>query len=161
MDSVANTIDRLLQRLLVILMAIMVVTVTWQVITRFVLNNPSSFTEELATFLLIWISLLGGAYAFRVKAHLGVDALTRNLSERKKKPVKLFVGFSTLLFAVLIFIYGGSRLVYLTLKLEQYSAALRLPMGYVYIVIPLSGLLMVFYVLVEMLSSDKSAGAAK
>ncbi|MEM8484814.1 MAG: TRAP transporter small permease [Bacteroidota bacterium] len=161
MGSLVKTIDHLLQRVLVFLMAIMVITVTWQVVTRFVLNNPSSLTEELATFLLIWISLLGGAYAFRVNAHLGVDALTRNLTASRKKKVRYFVSFSTVLFAAIIFIYGGSRLVYLTLKLEQYSAALRIPMGYVYIVLPLSGLLMVFYVLAELLHQNKSAGTAK
>ncbi len=70
MNSVMRVIDRALAWVLMVLMAVMVIDVTWQVVTRFILSEPSSVTEELARFLLVWIGLLGAAYAFRVRAHL-------------------------------------------------------------------------------------------
>ncbi len=54
-------------------MAAIVLVVTWQVFSRFIIQSPSSFTEELSRFLLIWIGILGAAYAYKTKAHLGLD----------------------------------------------------------------------------------------
>ena len=54
-------------------MIAIVTVVCWQVFSRFILRAPSSYTEELARFLLIWIGVLGASYAYRTKAHLGLD----------------------------------------------------------------------------------------
>ena len=59
MVNVKNTIDKILEWTLVVSMSLLVVDVLWQVFSRFILQNPSSFTEELARFLLIWVGLLG------------------------------------------------------------------------------------------------------
>ncbi|HLW08612.1 MAG TPA: TRAP transporter small permease subunit, partial [Marinilabiliaceae bacterium] len=55
-------IDKILEFFLVVLMGTLVINVVWQVLSRFVFKNPSSFTDELATFLLIWVGLAGAAY---------------------------------------------------------------------------------------------------
>lgn len=145
MKKFTALIDKMLVQALVWLMAVMVVVVTWQVTTRYLLNSPSSYTEELATYLLIWISLLGAAYALRLKAHLGIDVLTRNLTGSAERTSQMIIYFAIIAFSIIVFIYGGIRLVYVTLYLEQLSAAFKVPVGYVYLVIPLSGLLMVYY----------------
>ena len=150
MDNVTRQLDRLIVGVLVTLMAVMVITVSWQVATRYLLNSPSSYTQELATYLLIWISMLGSAYAVRLKAHLGVDVITRKLRGRSERIAHYFIYLMIIAFAAIVFLYGGGRLVYITLTLEQLSAALRVPIGYVYLVIPLSGALMVFYSIVAM-----------
>ena len=62
MTQVRNTIDLILARTLVFLMALMVINVLWQVASRFILGSPSSFTDELARYLMIWIGILGAAY---------------------------------------------------------------------------------------------------
>jgi len=148
MSQIAKAIDKGLSWLLVILTSIMVVTVTWQVLTRYLFNSPSSFTEELATYLLIWISLLGAALAFRGNSHLGINILTQKLNERKQRIVAVISYFTVIIFAILVFVFGGFRLVSITLKLQQISAAFQVPVGYVYTVLPLSGVLMIFYSLV-------------
>ena len=153
MERLAQHIDRVIVGILVALMAVMVITVSWQVATRYLLNNPSSYTQELATYLLIWISMLGSAYAVRLKAHLGVDVITRKLQGSAERAAHYFIYMMVIAFAVIVFLYGGGRLVYITLALEQLSAALRVPIGYVYMIIPLSGALMVFYSIVAMLES--------
>ncbi len=147
MRQLTRTIDKGLAVFLEILMAAMVLTVTWQVISRFILKAPSSYTEELARFLLIWIGILGSGYALRTKAHLGIDILPKYLQGYKRKMLEVFVYFLVILFAFFVLIIGGLRLVDLTFSLKQTSAAMGIPMGYVYLVLPLSGLLMVYYAL--------------
>ena len=78
MQSVLKKLDSVLAFILMILMATIVIDVTWQVLSRFIVGNPSSVTEEIARFLLIWIGLLGAAYAFRMHSHLGLDLFTAN-----------------------------------------------------------------------------------
>ena len=81
MEKITKVITNILAKILIVLMAAIVVDVTWQIFTRFILQDPSSFTEELAGFLLIWIGLLGASYALYTKAHLGIDVLTQKISE--------------------------------------------------------------------------------
>lgn len=149
-DSPASTrfgaaLDRIVAGFLVALMAVMVVTVTWQVITRFILSSPSSYTEELATYLLIWISLIGGAYALRLQAHLGIDLVVRSMQAGGRRRARIFGLVVVGLFALLGLVVGGFKLVFFTLQLDQRSAAFQVPVGYVYMALPLSGLLMIYY----------------
>lgn len=145
-----RVIDRSLAAILVTLMIVMVVTVSWQVITRYLLNSPSSYTEELATYLLIWISLLGAAYALRVRAHLGIDVLVRRLRKDRQRTMRHAAYLVVIVFSLAAFVFGGSWLVYVTLDLNQLSAAFQVPIGYVYLVLPLSGLLMTYYSIIAM-----------
>jgi TRAP-type C4-dicarboxylate transport system permease small subunit len=145
MQNLTKWIDSVLRQFLIALMALLVFTVSWQVFTRFILRDPSSFTEELARFLLIWIGLLGAAYALRTKAHLGIDILLQRSVGTQKKVVEVVVYGFIILFAFFIMIIGGYRLVYITLELNQLSAAMGIKMGYIYLVLPISGALMIYY----------------
>lgn len=145
MKRMIETIDKILSNFLVVLMVGMVLDVFWQVFTRFVTRHPSSFTEELATFFMIWIGLLGGAYALRQKAHLGIDILTQKMSPDKKLKWEFFIYSNVILFSLLVMIWGGIRLVYVTFYLKQVSAALKVPMGGIYLVVPITGILFIFY----------------
>ena len=92
--SVADTrrvVDRVLEWLLVAFMALMVVNVIWQVVTRFLLRNPSSFTEEIARYLLVWVGILGGAYAVGKRIHLAIDLLPSKLEGRRKAVLELLI----------------------------------------------------------------------
>ena len=156
-------LDRVLAGVLILLTVVMVLTVTWQVATRFILNEPSSYTEELATYLLLWISLLGAAYALRQRAHLGIDVVTSRLSPEAQVRARV-VGYVVIaLFALVAFVIGGGILVSVTFELGQRSAAFQVPVGYVYTVLPLSGVLMIIYSVVgavETLRGDVSPADA-
>ncbi len=153
MQKITKWIDNGLRQFLITLMAVLVITVSWQVFTRFILRDPSSYTEELARFLLIWIGLLGASYALRTKAHLGIDILLRRSVGTQKKIVEIIVYGFIILFAFFIMILGGYRLVSITLDLNQLSAAIGIKMGYIYIVLPLSGALMIYYSIVFILEA--------
>ena len=155
-------IEKALAFVLGSLLALMVVDVTWQVLTRFLPMQPSSYTEELARYLLVWIGILGGAYAFRKKSHLGIDLLTNALHGAARKAVQIFVVLMCFAFAASAMVYGGAKLMLLTFELEQYSAALNVPMGYVYSVLPLSGLLICIFSLdqlVELITAKQELPA--
>jgi len=145
MQKFIQSINKGVGYFLMILMAAIVLDVTWQIITRFIIRHPSSFTEELARFLLIWIGILGSAYAFKTKAHLGIDVLTYKFNGVKRLVIDIVVNSFLFLFALFIMVIGGFHLVNLTFALDQTSAAMGLKMGYIYIVLPLSGLLMILY----------------
>jgi TRAP-type C4-dicarboxylate transport system permease small subunit len=130
---------------LVALMAIMVIDVSWQVISRFVIRSPSSFTEELAGFLLIWIGLLGAAYGVRTRAHLGIDVLVTSLRGARRRFVAVLAHGLVALFALSTMVVGGVRLAQLAFQLDQISAAMGVRMGFVYLALPMAGLLIVAF----------------
>lgn len=134
------------------LMFAIVVDVSWQVITRFVMSEPSSYTEEVARFLLIWIGLLGAAYAYRKHAHLGLDIVTRSLNAPAAAAVQKITDSVCLLFALAVMVVGGANLMLITLELNQISAALQIPIGVVYSVLPISGFLIMLFALERLLT---------
>lgn len=154
MKKIMNTIEKILGAFVGLLMAAMVLDVTWQVLTRFILQEPSSYTEELARFLLVWIGLLGAAYAYRKKAHLGLDILSQKLEGVAKRKLDIFISIVCAIFACVIMIYGGTKLVVLTLELDQMSAALQVKVGYLYTVIPLGGVLIVLFSIDRIVNGD-------
>ncbi|NIM51753.1 MAG: TRAP transporter small permease subunit [Gemmatimonadales bacterium] len=145
MTTVTQAVDRALGWVLVALMSIAVLNVLWQVFTRFVLADPSRFTDELARYLLIWIGLLGASYAVGGHMHLAIDLLPSRLTGRRRFYLSVLIEASVFLVALSVLVIGGVRLVTLTLTLGQTSAALHVPLGYVYVALPLSGLLMMFF----------------
>ncbi|MDZ7268951.1 MAG: TRAP transporter small permease [candidate division KSB1 bacterium] len=145
MQRLRSGVDQVLKWLVIVLMSAMVLNVSWQVFTRFVLRDPSSYTEELARYLLIWVGLLGAAYAASQKMHLAIDILTAHLHGKSRHCAEMFIYLCTFLFALTIMMIGGIRLVNLTLTLNQISAALQIKLAYVYLALPLSGIIIMFY----------------
>jgi len=145
-------IDKILGYFLVIIMGLMVLNVLWQVFTRFVLNNPSSFTDELARYLMIWVGVLGAAYISGKNMHVAIDVLSARLNEKNQKNLSKFVHIIIILFSFLVLVVGGLRLVYITAILNQNSPALHIPLAIVYTAIPLSGLLIIYYKLNDIIT---------
>jgi len=143
MNKLYLSIINLLKYLVIFLSASIVIVVVVQVFSRFVLQSPSSITEELSRFLLIWIGLLGGAYGYHSNAHLGLDIVTSKLSEALQKLVGISAHLIIMFFAIAVMITGGVSLVLLTIEPAQISAAMEIKMAYIYSVIPLSGSLIV------------------
>ncbi len=151
-------LNRILEIALIAIMSILVIDVLWQVTSRYVLSSPSSFTDELAGFLLIWVGLLGAAYVAGRNEHLAIDLLLQKTRVSRKRNLMIFIQICILTFAVTAMVIGGSWLVYTRFALDVKSAALELPLGFVYIVLPLSGLLIVYYSLrsIILLVKDKN-----
>lgn len=140
-----SKLDKVIATMLVILMALMVLNVTWQVTSRYVFQNPSSFTDELSRYMLIWVGMLGAAYVAGKNEHLAIDIILTSLKEKLQKKVLILVSVLIMAFALTVMVIGGSNLVYITFILAQKSAALQIPLAYVYGIIPFSGILVCYY----------------
>jgi TRAP-type C4-dicarboxylate transport system permease small subunit len=144
-SQIKEKLDRTVATALILLMALMVLNVTWQVISRYIFQNPSSFTDELSRYMLIWMGMLGAAYVAGKDQHLAIDLFQQRLARIAKVRLKVFIYLIVILFALLVMVLGGANLVYITFILQQKSATLQLPLAYVYTIIPVSGLLVIYY----------------
>lgn len=145
MIKVKKTVDFVLSWCIIILMGGMTINVLWQVFSRFVLQDPSSVTEEIARYSLIWTGILGAAYVAGQKMHLAIDLLPLKLKGKSRIHLEIFIHIMILVFALLVMIIGGFNLFDITLTLNQISAALQIKLGYVYMVLPISGIIITFY----------------
>ncbi|MGY6523685.1 MAG: TRAP transporter small permease [Mongoliitalea sp.] len=152
-------LDKVIAHALILLMGAMVINVTWQVLSRYLLQNPSSFTDELSRYMLIWLGMLGAAYVAGQNQHLAIDILPKKLQGIQQKRLLIFIAGAILLFALIVMIIGGTNLVFITFMLGQKSATLQIPLAYVYTIIPLSGLLVVVYQVLQIqtLITDQQA----
>lgn len=155
MKTARLSLDRLLGGFICVLMGGMVLNVLWQVFTRFILKNPSSFTEELARYMMIWVGLMGSAYATGRKSHLALDLLTARLEGARKRASEFFIHAVVFVFALGVMVGGGGRLVYIQLTLGQQSAALQWKTGYVYLAVPLAGAFIAFYSVLALIDAAR------
>ena len=148
-----KVIDKIIEILCTVIMGYMVLAVCWQVITRFILKNPSTLTEEILRYLLVWTTMVGGAYAYGRRKHLSINMLTKKLPHKQQKMLDIIIQVIVIVFAVVVMIMGGLHLVGTTSN--QISAALHLPMPYVYASIPVGGILIIFYSLIFIMEDIK------
>ena len=128
-----------------VIFALLVLDVLFQVFSRYMLDASFTWTEELARFSLIWLTILGAAYLNGKREHLSMDFLYQKFSETNKRKVSILIEILVFLFALVVMVIGGFNLVYTTLHLEQLSGTLRIPLGYVYAIMPFSGLLIMCF----------------
>lgn len=145
-------LDSILSKSLIVIMAIMVVNVLWQVFTRYVIGDPSAFTDELARYLMMWIGVLGAAYVSGKNMHVAIDIVPSRAKPNTQKKLKIIVALVIILFVFFALIIGGSRLVFISYTLGQQSPALQIPLAVVYAVLPISGLLILFYKISDLLN---------
>ena len=145
MKQIRIKVNKIIERFLVLILVGMLLNVIWQVFTRFLTSSPSAFTNELARYLMIWLGVLGAAYISGKQEHVAIDFFVKKLNNSLRRFIDRFVLLSILSFAFFVMIIGGINLVYITLKLEQYSPSLQIPLALVYSIIPISGLLIIFY----------------
>jgi len=130
---------------LITIFALLVLDVLFQVFSRYILGTSFTWTEEFARFSLIWMTIVGAAYLNAKREHLSMDFLYQKFSESNKKKASILIEVLIFLFAAIVMVIGGFNLVYTTLHLEQLSGTLRIPLGYVYSILPMSGLLIMCF----------------
>jgi len=145
MATLTKVVNGVLVTVIVAVFSVLVAGVVWQVFSRYILGTPSTVTDEMARFMFMWVGLLGAAYTLGQRRHLAIDFLSSSLSDRSKRAVDMLITACIGSFAALVMVYGGTQLVVRTLVSGQVSPALRLPMGYVYVAIPFSGLAILYF----------------
>lgn len=154
MSKVKKYMDLILESVCGLLLVAMLAVVVWQVISRVVLQNPSTITEEFVRFSLVWLTMLASAYVVGKKSHLAVTLLSDTLTGSKKRILEIVIQMLFILFALIIMIYGGARATSLTMS--QISPSLGLPMGIVYLSVPVSGVLILLYSILNLIELMKN-----
>jgi len=145
MDSVKRVLDKILYWITVVLFALLVIVVVWQVFSRQVLNDPSTWTEEGARMTFVWLGLFASAYVFGERGHIAVEFVARKLPLRGERVLAVLVQVVILAFAVIVLVWGGWRASQ-NAWLQNLSA-LPFTLGQMYLALPVSGALIAFYAL--------------
>lgn len=152
-----GSIVTVLKRAVAGLLFLLLFTVVWGVITRFLFGDQSSWTEETAIYLLIWVSLAGAPLAYAENGHLGVDYFFNKWGPETQRLARLFSHLLTALFAGAGLLFGGLGLVLETAAAGQVSPATGTPTAIVYLAIPLSGAFFLFFALSFSLTAPEEA----
>lgn len=142
-DKIGRGLGYVLSAILLILMGLTL----FQIISRYLFQSPDNSTEIMARILLIWLGVLSGAYCVYTKSHVGFSLLTDRLSPSWAMRLGVFVNIIIALLAISLLIYGGFNLVQLTHALDQRIPILDIPFAYVYSVLPISGLLILLFLI--------------
>ena len=135
--ALKSHLEKLLGGVCFLIFAALTLVVLWQVVSRYALASPSSASEELARILLMWLGLLGASYAHLKDQHIAIELFPQSLTKMRKRTVVLLCQ----IFAVVL-LFGGLNLCRITFELEQTTPVLGWPVGLIYSVLPLSGLLL-------------------
>ncbi len=135
---------KLLCRACGILMLAMMGVIFSQVVARYVFHHSLSWSEEVGRYIFVWISFLGMAAAFKAGSHVALDLLIKYLRGVSRKTLELINGALVVVLSSALFA-GGVKLFFLGMR--QKSPALKLPMNWVYIVVPVSGLILLYFAL--------------
>jgi TRAP-type C4-dicarboxylate transport system, small permease component len=145
MKELFTTIKKIMTKLLAaiatILLSVMTLLVLYQVFTRYILNSPAAFTEELVRYFLIWTGFIGAAYAFITREHMCLVLVRDNLKPEQKRILMIFIDVLILVFAIFVITIGGFKLAMSAQKV--FSALLGIPRSLVYAIAPISGLFII------------------
>lgn len=142
MDTVRKLLDRCIEAFACLAFASMLFVSAWQIVSRYVFHDPIIFSEEFLRYGLIWLSLVGLAYASGKSAHISLDLL-KDLPETTQKGLALFAQIMLMLFALTVMIGGGTRAT--QLAAPQLSPVLGISMAWIYLALPVSGALTILY----------------
>lgn len=137
----------------------MVLLTCWQVFTRYILQNPSSWSEELVSYLFAWMSLLGASLVVGERGHMNIPILVERMGLKGRRFFAVFAEIIACIFAGVILVYGGIQIT--NLAMGQMTSALGIPVGIFYVVLPLSGVLNIVYTIlniIEIVTRTEVAG---
>ena len=137
--------NRILGFFVITIVAIMVIAVLWQVFTRLVLKVPAVWTEESSTYMLMWCGIVGTAYAYGQKAHVGMEYFAYKLSARHRRMLEIVISILVGYFAFQVMLIGGINFVRNAFVNHQTLPTLGIPTGYLYLCLPISAFFIITY----------------
>ena len=149
MKTFRNGITKILNGLAGISFLAMVLLTCWQVLTRYVLQNPSTWSEELVGYLFAWMSLLGASLITSERGHMNIPTIVERFSVNTQKILNCLGELIAFLFSAIILVFGGVQIA--SLAMGQMTSSLGVPIGIFYIVLPLCGVLNMIYTILNMI----------
>ena len=133
--------------------AAMVHLTCWQVFTRYILKNPSPWSEELVSYLFAWMALIGASVVTGERGHMNIPVVVDKMGEGSKKCFLIFAEIIAFLFSAIILVYGGLKIT--SLAMGQLTSSLGVAVGVFYIVMPLCGILNMAYTVLNIVDIYK------
>lgn len=155
MEKIIGYMNFGVKHVLNLIMALLVIVVFLQVIFRFILNSPLAWTEELARYSLIWLTFLGASYAMSLKAHIGMEFFVNLFTVSIRKILYILATVASLVFFLLMIVEGYDLAMQ---GMSQTSPVLRIPMGVIYMIIPVSGVILIINMASQFSKDFKSGG---
>lgn len=143
LKKIRGWLDNILFVAASILIFVLVLGAIWQVFTRFVLQDPSIITQEILRFSLIWLAMIGSAYVFGQDAHLSFGFFKDKMKGQAHVWLFRAIDLAVIVFALFVLVIGGYTIASATMA--ELSPILGIPMGYIYSILPISGILILFY----------------
>ncbi len=147
MRALSDRLNRAAEAVTVVLVAVMAGTMTFGIVSRFLLHAPLAWSDELSRYLLVWVSFLGASVAFHRRMHLGVTTGVSRLPHRQQRLVAV-VGAVAVAGLLLVVVVQGIRLA--LFNLPQRSPAMRISMTGPYLAIPVAALLMLVHAVADL-----------
>lgn len=151
MKEIRKIVDMVIEWLCCGILILMVALVAWQVFTRYILGNPSVTSESVARYMFVWLIFLALAYVFGRRGHMAINFVIDKLKPENRLKIDTLNQVIQIVFSGGILVYGG--LVFTISQMVQLDAVLQIPMGLIYMVIPISGCLVIFYTVCNILEN--------
>lgn len=159
MKALRNILNKILNVLAGVSLLAMVALTCWQVFTRYILQNPSSWSEELVSYLFAWASLLGASLITGERGHMNIPVIVDRMSEKLQKFFGIVGELIAFAFSAIILVYGGIAIT--NLAMGQMTSSLGVAVGVFYIVLPLCGVLNMIYTVLNIIDISKGNIEAK
>ena len=156
LKKIRTIIDKILGFLCAFIFGAMVVIGTYQIITRYFFNSPSTVSEELLTYSFTWMALFSSALVFGKRDHMRMGFIADKLTGTKRMVLELLIELLIFVFTIVVLVYGGISIT--KLAFAQVTASLGIPMGAVYTVIPACGVIILIYNVLNMIDIIQSKG---
>ena len=143
MSKVKNALTKFLEFVCCLLFAFITVVGTYQIVVRYVFNSPSTVSEELLTYSFTWLALLAAALVFGKKDHMRMSFIADKFKGKKAVFMGIVSELLIMLFVGLVLVYGGASITKLTTT--QITASLGVNMSYIYMILPICGVIIVLY----------------
>ena len=143
LDAIKNVLNKILEILGTVTLGIMTVLVVYQVITRYVFNAPSPFSEALSQYLFVWMIMLGSAYVYGSREHLTIDLLKDKFSPKLNMIVEVIANVCLFAFILLVCVYGGWK--YTASQVNRIDPSLHISMAILYTSVPFTGVITLYY----------------
>lgn len=158
MEGIRKALDKLILFICVVLFMLMTVVGTYQILVRYVFKSPSTISEELISYSFAWMSMFAASYIFGKRDHMRMVFFIEKFTKNAQKTVAIITEIVILLFALGVLVGGGSYIT--SLSMTQMTPALKISMGYIYLVIPVCGIMTSIYSvlnIVDLMKNSKEA----
>lgn len=143
MKIVKNILDKITSYVSVFIFIMMVLMVTYQVIARYIFSAPSSVTEILTRYAFVWLIIISATYMFGQREHINIGVVKDKLPGKAKTVVNIIIECVTIAFSGLVMVFGGFRITHM--NFVQFDSILHIPTGIIYSIIPICGVIIIFY----------------